>query len=133
MDCILQELEFENKGTLMLKKMMIIALLCASHCANSQDISTQKTINWGNVVKATFVSGASAVCASFYYTMILDPYVIMMAKEQGFSSTIDFNKKFIQEHPETALIFAIPLFASVGFALIARDYMKKIWKKQKNS
>lgn len=110
---------------LLFKKLIMIALLGAVHCASSQDISTPKIINWGNAAKATFLSGASTFCALFGCLQIILAIVVNnMAKHRANYKQQSVQDCLLQIAPH----YVIPLCASVGFALMARNYMKKIWE-----
>lgn len=112
-------------------KMAVAALMFTAQATMPQDIPSQKTINWSNAAKATFLTGSACAGVWFYYKTIIEPYIIILAKKQGLAYAIDFNKKFIQNNPITALYFASPLFLVAGYAWIARDYVKKIWENKK--
>jgi hypothetical protein len=98
----------------------------------SMQASSQK-INWGNAIKFGCLSGTSLMGAKIYYDNIIKPYIIKLAQEEGLGYMIKFNKDFVMQCPELALLYATPLLISIFHAILARDYAQKIWQNNKKT
>jgi len=106
--------------------------LTLANTAMTQKAATSKNSNLGNVVKATILSVTSLAGIMIYYQNIIKPYVIHLAATQGLDYAIQFNKDFVLNHPSLAALYATPLFLGIFHAILARDYVQKIWNKVEN-
>jgi hypothetical protein len=68
-----------------------------------------------------------------YYENIIKPYVIHLAATEGLDYAIQFNKKFVLNYPGLAALYATPLFLGIFHAILARDYIQKIWNKAEDT
>jgi len=105
-------------------------LFSASFLTQANDtiekVVASKNINWGNAIKATVLSGTSLCGVWFYYKSIIEPYIMILAKNKGLGYAIKFNKDFVLNNPGLAALYATPLFFAVFQAIIAHDYAKNI-------
>jgi hypothetical protein len=84
---------------------------------------TKKSSNLGNVVKASFLAGSSLLWSWLYYGFV---------KERIVKSSISSSIEYALGHPEAAIFSGVLLSVAAGYAMIARDYVLKIWNKQEN-
>ena len=123
-------------------KMMIVALMVSVHCV-TQSVGTEKTVNERLMERkkrecilhagaGTSEATLSAVSGLYYYDTIVRPYVVELAQEKGLAHAIEFNKNFIMQHPEIAIMYAIPLFVSLVMAKWAYDDLNQAWQDKKS-